>query len=146
MSVLGVVLLASCRPDGFVAVCIGQCLPRDRQSLFAVLLDSVRLYLYWRLGRGSSLSLWAFLVSVIRFLCSAQRVMDLPWPCSVSAIGRVAFRLIFLPVRVLDGIAELLPRREISLGSNLLLMALISRLADRRCPCSAYRDSPHLYL
>ena len=49
-----------------------------------------------------------------------------------SAIGRVAFRLIFLPDRVLDGIAELLPRREISLGSNLLPMALISRLADRR--------------
>ena len=60
---------------------------RDRQSLFAVLLDSVRLYLYWRLGRGSSLSLWAFLVSVIRFLCSAQRVMDLPWPCSVTHLG-----------------------------------------------------------
>ena len=108
---------------------------RDRQSLFAVLLDSVRLYLCWRFGRGSSLPLWAFLVSVIRFLCSAQRVMDLP-PCSVSAIGRVTFRLIFLPVRVLDGIAELLPRREISLGSNLSLMAFISRLADRRCPCS----------
>ena len=73
-----------------------------------------------------------------------------------SAIGRVAFRLIFLPDRVLDGIAELLPRREISLGSNLLPMALrrwsqvcrfgISRLADRRCPCSAYHDSPHPYL
>ena len=37
-----------------------------------------------------------------------------------STIGRVAFRLIFLPDRVLDGIAEPLPRREISLGSNLL--------------------------
>ena len=59
----------------------------DRQSLFAVLLDSVRLYLCWRLGRGSSLSLWAFLVSVIRFLCSAQRVMDLARPCSVTHLG-----------------------------------------------------------
>ena len=73
-----------------------------------------------------------------------------------NAIGRVAFRLIFLPDRVLDGIAELLPRREISLGSNLLPMALrrwgqvyrfgISRLSDRRCPCSAHHDSPHLCL
>ena len=33
---------------------------------------------------GPLLSLRVFLVSVIRFLCSAQRIMDLPWPCTVT--------------------------------------------------------------
>ena len=151
---------------------------RDRQSLFAVSLDSVRLYLYWRydlegtwplaislirgsrfgsslslldlsqfgaslalrnfsrLGRGSSLSLRGFsrlgdslsLFGSARYGSSLAVLGDTPGFVSIaslgSAIGRVAFRLIFLPDRVLDGIAEPLPRREISLGSNLLPMTL----------------------
>ena len=129
---------------------------------------SLALRTFSRLGRGFSLSLRVFsrlgdslsLFGSPRYGSSLAVLGYTPGFVSIaslgSAIGRVAFRLIFLPDRVFGGVAELLSRREISLGSNLLLMALrrwgqvcrfgISKLADRRCPCSAYHDSPHPYL
>ena len=114
VSVLGVVLLASCRPDGFVAVCIGQCF-----------LGIVSLFLRSFARLGASLSVLEARPWVLFIIVGSSRVGDslslfgsarcgsslavLGYTPGFSiaslwnAIGRVAFRLIFLPDRVLDG-------------------------------------------
>ena len=71
---------------------------------------------------------------MIRFLCSAQRVVDLLWPCSVASSS-----LLLRSRARLGASLSVLLRREILLGSNLLPMALISRLCGSCCPCSAHQ-------
>ena len=104
MSVLGVVLLASCRPDGFVAVCIGQCFLgivslssqfcSTRASLSVLEARPWVLFIIVGSSRvGDSLSLFGSArygssLAVLGYTPGFVSIASL-W----SAIGRVAFRL-----------------------------------------------------